>query len=311
MQYEIDGEVYMELDDSIYKRICRLIEKGDSYFENDNYFKAVKKYKEALKLVPDPKVDWEASTYIYVAIGEVYYYLSKIEIAIQCYEYAMLCPDGVTNPLIHLRLGQCFYEENKFEKSKEHLFRAYMLEGEEIFADEEEKYYHLIEEEIESVKPTDSMEYDRPDDNIDGPVSGLEPEVEAAVDALIEESNRYYDQKDFHSTREYMMQAWYAMPEDNRYTNNYCYLIADALMSVSLELKDIDGAMKWAEEFKLCELDRIEDGYREMQLGIVYYEGKQYEMAKEYFEIANRNSGGRCFWSEDRKYKEFYKNSLK
>ena len=296
----------MELDDITYDKICQLIEKGDSYFERDSYVKAVKKYKEALALVPDPKTDWEASTHIYVAIGEVYYYLSKIEIAIQCFEYAMLCPDGVANPLIHLRLGQCFYEENKFEKSKEHLLQTYMLEGEEIFADEEEKYYHLIEEEIESAEPIDSVEYDSFDDNSDGPVSGLEPEVEAAVDALIEESNRYYDQQDFHSTREYMMQAWYAMPEDNRYTNNYCYMIAGALMGVSLELEDIDSAMKWAEEFKLCELDRIEDGDREMQLGIVCYEGENYEMAKEYFEVANRKSGGRCFWSEDRKYKEFY-----
>ena len=42
-----------------------------------------------------------------------------------------------------LRLGQCAYELGK-QEAAEYLMRAYMLAGEEIFEDEDEKYFNLI-----------------------------------------------------------------------------------------------------------------------------------------------------------------------
>lgn len=82
----------MELNEKIYNRICTLCEKGDAYFEKDKYQRAVEKYQKALSLAPEPKVDWEASTWIYVALGEVYYYCSQYSEAMIYFGEAEKCP---------------------------------------------------------------------------------------------------------------------------------------------------------------------------------------------------------------------------
>lgn len=61
-------------------------------------------------------------------------------------EESLKCPDGLDNPFIQLRLGECFFELGNITKAKEHLLKAYMIEGEEIFEDEPQKYMNLISE---------------------------------------------------------------------------------------------------------------------------------------------------------------------
>lgn len=134
----------MELDDELYERICNLSEEGDLYFEEDKFQQAIKKYWEALGLIPEPKAEWEASTWLYVAIGEVYFFCDNYLEALNLFNEAMKCPDGVENPLINLRLGQCYYELDKYQLAKEYLLRAYMMEGQAIFENEDEKYLELV-----------------------------------------------------------------------------------------------------------------------------------------------------------------------
>lgn len=135
----------MELDEELYNKICILSQEGDLYFEENHFRNAKKKYWEALELVPDPKFEWETSTWLYVAIGEVDYYCSDYFEALNLFNEALKCPAGVENPLINLRIGQCYYELDKIQFSKEYLLRAYMMGGREIFDDEDEKYFKLIE----------------------------------------------------------------------------------------------------------------------------------------------------------------------
>lgn len=68
----------MELDERIYREICDLSQEGDQYLDDDNFELAEKKYLEALDLIPKPKTEWEASTWLYVALGEVYFFLLSI-----------------------------------------------------------------------------------------------------------------------------------------------------------------------------------------------------------------------------------------
>ncbi|MBS6591944.1 MAG: hypothetical protein KH324_10670, partial [Ruminococcus sp.] len=60
----------MELNEKKYKIILDLCAKGDNYLEKHNYTNAIKLYTKALALVPSPKEIWEASTWIYTALGE-------------------------------------------------------------------------------------------------------------------------------------------------------------------------------------------------------------------------------------------------
>jgi Flp pilus assembly protein TadD len=66
-----------ELDDEIYGRITELSDEGNELAEDDNFEAAVAKFSEALELIPAPKTDWEAATWLYASIGDMYYSLEK------------------------------------------------------------------------------------------------------------------------------------------------------------------------------------------------------------------------------------------
>lgn len=135
------------MDNLIYNKIELLCSEGDEYMGCGFFDKALLKYQEALELVPEPKNDWEASTWILCAIGDVYFFKSDYKQSLNYFFEALNAPDGIDNPFIQLRLGQLFFELGNKKKAKEYLIGAYMLEGEEIFEDEQ-KYYELIKNNI-------------------------------------------------------------------------------------------------------------------------------------------------------------------
>lgn len=115
----------MELNEKKYKIILDLCAKGDNYLEKHNYTNAIKLYTKALALVPSPKERWEASTWIYTALGEAHFLNFNYRKALCEFMNAYNCPDGISNPFINLRIGQCFYKINDIDNSKEYLLRAY------------------------------------------------------------------------------------------------------------------------------------------------------------------------------------------
>lgn len=136
----------MELDDKIHAKIVQLCEEGDSLIDEEEFDKAIEKYSMALELVPSPRSYWEASTWIYTALGDAYFLNDDYEMAKSNFYNAINCPDGTSNPLIQLRLGESLFECGEFDKAREHLLKAYMLEGYKIFEEEEDKYFELIKD---------------------------------------------------------------------------------------------------------------------------------------------------------------------
>jgi len=129
-----------QIPKNLYSRINELCQRGQSYEEKENFELAVKSYLEALALIPSPLTDWEASTWILTAIGDMYFLLSQYNSALPYLEGAMHCPDAIGNPFIHLRLGQVQYELGNANKAKDELTRAFLIEGEDIFSEEDPKY---------------------------------------------------------------------------------------------------------------------------------------------------------------------------
>jgi tetratricopeptide (TPR) repeat protein len=134
----------MELEEKLYHTVVKLCEDGDNLLDDEKYHDAIKKYQTALDLIPSPKTDWEASTWIYTAIGDAYFLAEDYPMAKEHFYNALNCPDGISNPLILLRLGESLLECNEVEKAKDFLLRAYMVEGEKIFEEEDKKYFNLI-----------------------------------------------------------------------------------------------------------------------------------------------------------------------
>lgn len=138
----------LELDLALHEAIKTACAKGDRLLEIGNYKQAIQSYNVAWKLVPDPKTEWSASTWILTAIADAAFQGRFLESARQAIDYVMACPGAIGNPFIHLRRGQILFEQGELEASANELARAYMSEGDDIFAPEEKKYLQFLKTKI-------------------------------------------------------------------------------------------------------------------------------------------------------------------
>ncbi|NWB95776.1 tetratricopeptide repeat protein [Pseudomonas gingeri] len=133
-----------QLDDSVHDSIKLFCEAGDRLAEAERYEEAIAQYNNSWLLVPDPKNNWEASTWILAAIADAYF-LSGFKIsARETLEYAMTCPGALGNPFLHLRLGQVLLDDGQEDSAANELMRAYMGAGEEVFELEPPKYLDFL-----------------------------------------------------------------------------------------------------------------------------------------------------------------------
>lgn len=144
MTEEDNQDLYLEIDDVSYSRILELSKQGDDYGKRKEFSKAIDSYYEALNLVPDPKEDYSATTWLLTAIGESYLFLKDYENARNVLRRVMHCPNAIGNGFIHLILGIAQFELEDFERAKQNLATAYIVEGKEIFEGDEMKYYEYL-----------------------------------------------------------------------------------------------------------------------------------------------------------------------
>lgn len=102
---------------------------------------AVEKYIEALELLPEPKTDWEACTWLLTAIDNANFKSKNYEHARAALTDAMHCPGAIGNSFIHLRFGQSQFELGNMQRADDELARAYVGAGKEIFSEEDPKYF--------------------------------------------------------------------------------------------------------------------------------------------------------------------------
>lgn len=133
-----------KIGDSLYDTNL-LAEKGNYYFENLNFHKALDCYEKALSLLPKNKTDWEISTSLFTALGDTYFNLNDFSNAHDAYNQALQSPNGTGNPYIWFGIGQIYYAQKDIEKAKDCFMRAYMLNGKEIFEGENTLYFKLID----------------------------------------------------------------------------------------------------------------------------------------------------------------------
>lgn len=137
-----------ELRDEVPSRIQALCEEGDSLADLENYPAALERYWAAWALLPEPKTDWEAATWILAAVGDANLFAGDYTAGRDHLSTAMHCPGGIGNPYLHLRLGQCQFELGDLDRAADELTRAYMGGGDEIFEDEE-KYFEFLKTRIQ------------------------------------------------------------------------------------------------------------------------------------------------------------------
>lgn len=134
----------MNLDEKIFNKIESICKQGDDALDNEDLEDALALYEKAWKLIPDPKASWVVSTWVLSALADVYFYSADYPKALEALNDAMLCPEGLQNPYLHLRLGQVHLELGSEEKAREELMLALKEGGKELFEGDDPKYLAWI-----------------------------------------------------------------------------------------------------------------------------------------------------------------------
>lgn len=126
-----------ELPDGLYARITALTESGNRECDAGRFQAAMADFNQALDLIPEPREEWQAATWVLTALGDCAFQLGDFTAAREHLVRAVRCPDGLGNPFIHLRLGQAQRRLGNEARAKDELARAYMGGGPEIFEGED------------------------------------------------------------------------------------------------------------------------------------------------------------------------------
>lgn len=140
-----------ELPNALYQQITALCKRGDDLLRSGDQRGSYESYSQAWELIPEPKIDWEASTWVLSALGEIMFRRGHYEDAKNLFLRAVQCPGGLGNPYIHLRIGQSQFETGNRTGAKENLTRAFMGAGLDIFGQEDQKYLAFLRQFLEGV----------------------------------------------------------------------------------------------------------------------------------------------------------------
>lgn len=133
-----------ELPPGVQAEIQALCEEGDRLADAGGIEGAVETYGRAWELLPDPKEDWAAATWILSAIGEACYMAGLRTSALDALERAVDTPDGAADPALRLRLGQVLLDLKQEARASDELLRAHELGGEDLFEDEDPRYIAVV-----------------------------------------------------------------------------------------------------------------------------------------------------------------------
>ena len=132
-----------ELPERTHTRVMALCERGDALAESHDFPAALDQYRAAWDLLPEPRTEWHAATWVLSAVGDANFLSGDYAAGVDNLLMAMHCPGAIGNPFLHLRLGQCQFELGNLDRAADELARAYMGAGSDIF-DGEHKYFEFL-----------------------------------------------------------------------------------------------------------------------------------------------------------------------
>jgi tetratricopeptide (TPR) repeat protein len=134
------------LDPDVAAKIEELCDEAEVLFEAEDDGGAVDKYQAALDLIPGKdKLRYAESIPPLIGMGELLFVNEQYEEALEMFRRAKNCPGGSDNGFIMLRYGQCGFEVQEPETAKAGLLKAFELDGEEAFEDEDPKYWLFVD----------------------------------------------------------------------------------------------------------------------------------------------------------------------
>jgi tetratricopeptide (TPR) repeat protein len=133
-----------KLPGDVRQMIDQLCQKGDQFAQIDQFDDALDQYEAAWQLLPEPKNQWPAATWILMAAGDVYFEKRDFVAAAETLRDGLEMPEGENNPFLLLRLGQSLFELGNLDAAAEALEAAYREQGTGLFVDEDPKYLSFL-----------------------------------------------------------------------------------------------------------------------------------------------------------------------
>ena len=133
------------LDSAAHQQFRELCAQAYEQYDAGEYRAALRLFYRAWTLIPKPQVDFEESGWVLSAIGDSYFKLQQFQQGREALVSALHCDNMRSNPFVHLRLGQCLYEEQQLESATKHLQYAWQRGGEKLFANEAPTYKTLAQ----------------------------------------------------------------------------------------------------------------------------------------------------------------------
>ena len=92
--------------------------------------------------------------------------------------------------------------------------------------------------------------------------------IGARIRQFMDDCNTFYEQGQLSKARDSLFEAWGILP-DEKYIYDESYWIVAFILDLSIELHDMDVANQWVDKILKCDLERQDDGDREMWVGKV------------------------------------------
>ena len=132
------------LPEDIRDALDELCDQGNEAMDEGEFQEAVSFFTQALEILPEPADEWEPYGWLQAALGDAHYNMRDYETALDYFHkaYAFAGPEEV-NAFVLLRLGQSSRKLGDEKNATEFMLRAYMLEGEEIFEEDQDDFAFL------------------------------------------------------------------------------------------------------------------------------------------------------------------------
>ena len=140
--------IVVGINDEVDGPIAQLVEEGNVAQQIYQFETAIRKFREGIALVPEPKRSYPAYAYLLAGVGDNYMNLRDWEAAEIAFAEAITAPAGEENAYIRMGHGQALYELNQIIEAIQELGTAYIIDK-TVFEGEDPKYLELIQPLIE------------------------------------------------------------------------------------------------------------------------------------------------------------------
>lgn len=137
----------------------------------------------------------------------------------------------------------------------------------------------------------------------------LQSPIKEEFESLLEKSNEQINNRNYYDSIVLLEEAWDIIPDPKGIYCEESYHLVKDIISTCFMVNDLTKAKEWADKIFLTGFARIDSGNKEFIAGKVAFELDDLETAKEFFNIANNKSEGRCFGNpKNTKYLKFFKS---